>query len=395
MAATEFIPDQHATEAVEAHVLWMTTGLSCDGDSVAMTSAVNPSLEDIITQSIPGMPKVIVHNPVLAYENGGEFIEWWFRAERGELDPFVLCVEGSIPNENLAGEGHFAAIGNDPVDGPADHDERVARPARAEGGGRRRDRHLRHLRRHPGDEEQPHGCDGGRRPSGLELEVGGGAAGRQHPGLPGAARQHDGGAALPGAAPGGPRPGPGAGRGAAAEVVVRADRARGLQPRRLHRAGQLRDRIRRRPALPGQARLQGPGGQVQRAGPRLGRRLRRLPERGRHLHGLHDAGLPRQVHALHGRGPVRQGGGALRLLHLRPGSQVLPRAQHQEEVRPRARMAQAGEHAALGLPIRGRRATRRRGPDRPGARSSAGTTGFRARREQRWHPQRHPGPTRT
>ena len=95
----------------------MTTGLSCDGDSVAMTSAVNPSLEDIITQSIPGMPKVIVHNPVLAYENGAEFIEWWWRAERGELDPFVLCVEGSIPNEKLSGEGYWAAIGDDPETG--------------------------------------------------------------------------------------------------------------------------------------------------------------------------------------------------------------------------------------------------------------------------------------
>jgi len=84
--------DQKATEATEAHVLWMTSGLSCDGDSIAMTSAVNPSLEDIITQSIPGMPKVIVHNPVLAYENGAEFIEAWWQAERGELDPFVLVV---------------------------------------------------------------------------------------------------------------------------------------------------------------------------------------------------------------------------------------------------------------------------------------------------------------
>ena len=48
----------------------MTTGLSCEGDSVAMTSATNPSLEDIITQAIPGMPKVVVHNQVIAYEVG-------------------------------------------------------------------------------------------------------------------------------------------------------------------------------------------------------------------------------------------------------------------------------------------------------------------------------------
>ncbi len=115
--STEVVADQAKTEAVEAHVIWMTTGLSCDGDSVAMTSAVNPSLEDIVTQAIPGMPKVIVHNPVLAYENGAEFIEYWWRAERGELDPFVLVVEGSIPNERLSGEGYWAAIGDDPETG--------------------------------------------------------------------------------------------------------------------------------------------------------------------------------------------------------------------------------------------------------------------------------------
>jgi hypothetical protein len=34
------------TEAVTAHILWLTTGLSCEGDSVAMTSITNPSLED-------------------------------------------------------------------------------------------------------------------------------------------------------------------------------------------------------------------------------------------------------------------------------------------------------------------------------------------------------------
>jgi len=112
MSATEFVPDQAKTEAVEAHVLWMTTGLSCDGDSVAMTSAVNPSLEDIVTQAIPGMPKVIVHNPVLAYEVGEDFMQAWYDAEDGKLDPFVLVMEGSVPNEDINGEGHWAALGN-------------------------------------------------------------------------------------------------------------------------------------------------------------------------------------------------------------------------------------------------------------------------------------------
>ena len=50
-----------------------------------------------------------------------------------------------------------------------------------------------------------------------------------------------------------------------------------------------------------QARLLGPGGEVQRAQARLDQRRRRLPQRGRHLHRLHDARLPGQVHAVHGR----------------------------------------------------------------------------------------------
>jgi hydrogenase small subunit len=117
MSATEFVPNQNATEAVTAHVIWMTTGLSCDGDSVALTGATSPSLEDIITSSIPGMPKVVVHNPVIAYENGAEFLDAWYQAERGELDPFVLVVEGSIPNEDINGEGHWTGLGNDPETG--------------------------------------------------------------------------------------------------------------------------------------------------------------------------------------------------------------------------------------------------------------------------------------
>ena len=224
--------EQKKTEAVTAHVLWMTTGLSCEGDSVAMTSATNPSLEDIILQAIPGMPKVVVHNQVVDYAVGQEYAQAWFDAEKGKLDPFVLVIEGSLGNEEINGEGHWTGFAVNPGERPADHDERVDRPARAEGGGGRRRRHVRDLRRHPGDEEQPDRRDGRARLPRLELEVEGRPAGRLHPGLPGAARQHDRDAALPGAAPRRPGAGAGARRGAAAEVAVRAHRARELQPRR-------------------------------------------------------------------------------------------------------------------------------------------------------------------
>ena len=258
--ATEFVPKQHETEAVTAHVIWMTTGLSCDGDSVAMTSATEPSLEDIVTGTIPGMPKVVVHNPVLAFENGAEFMQAWYDAEAGKLDPFVLVVEGSIPNEKINGEGYWAGDRRRPRDRAADHHQRVGRPPGAEGGGRGGRGHLRHLRRHPRHEEQPDGRDG---PAGLprlELEVRGRPARRLHPRLPRPAGQHDRDADVPRVPPRGHGSGPRAGRGAAAQVAVRAHGARELQPRRLRRGGPVRHRVRRRPALPGQAGLQGAGG---------------------------------------------------------------------------------------------------------------------------------------
>jgi hydrogenase small subunit len=98
----------------EVHVIWMTTGLGCDGDSVSVTAASLPSVEDVVMGNIPGLPKVHLHNPVLAYEVGDDFMEHWFKAAAGKLDPFVLVLEGSVPNERIKKEGYWAAMGTDP-----------------------------------------------------------------------------------------------------------------------------------------------------------------------------------------------------------------------------------------------------------------------------------------
>src|SRR6266699_4960687 len=81
----------------EVHIVWITAGLSCDGDSVSITAATQPSIEDVLLGAIPGIPKVHLHNPVLAYEVGDDFMKHWYAAERGELDPFVLVVEARSP----------------------------------------------------------------------------------------------------------------------------------------------------------------------------------------------------------------------------------------------------------------------------------------------------------
>ena len=95
----------------DVYIIWITGGLSCDGDSVSVTAAMQPSIEELVTGAIPGLPKVHLFNPVLCYEVGEELMKYWYMAERGELDPFVLVVEGSIPNENIKTEGYFAAQG--------------------------------------------------------------------------------------------------------------------------------------------------------------------------------------------------------------------------------------------------------------------------------------------
>ena len=51
------------TEAAPLHILWMNGGLGCDGDSVALTGATQPSIEEIVMGALPGLPKIQVHWP--------------------------------------------------------------------------------------------------------------------------------------------------------------------------------------------------------------------------------------------------------------------------------------------------------------------------------------------
>lgn len=97
----------------EIHILWITAGLGCDGDSISITAATQPSLEDIVLGAIPGLPRVKLHHPVLAYEVGDDFMETFYAAAAGEIGPFVLVVEGAIPNENNKSAGFWAGFGTD------------------------------------------------------------------------------------------------------------------------------------------------------------------------------------------------------------------------------------------------------------------------------------------
>ena len=41
----------------EIEVLWITAGLGCDGDTIAMTAATQPSIEDVVLGALPWIPK--------------------------------------------------------------------------------------------------------------------------------------------------------------------------------------------------------------------------------------------------------------------------------------------------------------------------------------------------
>jgi hydrogenase small subunit len=99
-------------------ILWITAGLGCDGDTVSITAATQPSLEDIVLGAIPGLPAVRLHHPVLAYETGEPFLAPFHAAARGDSEhPFVLVIEGSIPDETNHAEGYWAGFGTDAATG--------------------------------------------------------------------------------------------------------------------------------------------------------------------------------------------------------------------------------------------------------------------------------------
>jgi len=98
----------------EIDILWMTAGLGCDGDTIAVTAATQPSLEDIVLGALPWIPKVNFHNPFLAYENGDEFVRHFCDAAEGKLSPFILVVsrsdDWSAP-EKRSDTGTFVLLG--------------------------------------------------------------------------------------------------------------------------------------------------------------------------------------------------------------------------------------------------------------------------------------------
>lgn len=101
------------------HAFWLA-GMSCDGCTIATAGATNPSVEDLLTGSLPGLPKVMLHHPALSVEAGEEFVHNFAMARDGELDaPYVVIFEGSVADESIAGRdgGYWSGLGAREIDG--------------------------------------------------------------------------------------------------------------------------------------------------------------------------------------------------------------------------------------------------------------------------------------
>jgi len=115
IALDEKAPPKVSNHIEEVHAFWIAGG-SCDGCSIAAVGASSPSVEDLLRGVLPGMPKVVLHHPVLSVNAGEEFIHPFRLAAKGELDhPFVVICEGSIMDERIAANsgGYWSGLGAD------------------------------------------------------------------------------------------------------------------------------------------------------------------------------------------------------------------------------------------------------------------------------------------
>ncbi len=100
----------------KVHAFWFA-GMSCDGCTVSVTGATNPSVESMLLGSHPGLPQVVLHHPVVNVESGPAYLRAAEQAIKGELNaPYVIILEGSIPTETTAMEtgGYWVGQGEQP-----------------------------------------------------------------------------------------------------------------------------------------------------------------------------------------------------------------------------------------------------------------------------------------
>ncbi|ABU82542.1 hyaluronate lyase [Ignicoccus hospitalis] len=95
---------KEAVRKGKVNIVWFEAQ-SCTGDTTSLIQATDPDLVEVLTGAIhlagPGTVGLAFHDTVMP-EWGEGAIEILKLAESGAYDPFVLVIEGSIPDENHA-----------------------------------------------------------------------------------------------------------------------------------------------------------------------------------------------------------------------------------------------------------------------------------------------------
>ena len=109
-------PNSRLGPMEKVHVFWFA-GASCDGCTVSVTGAQSPTVESLMMGAHPGLPRVILHHPVVNLESGPAFLRPMELAVQGRLDaPYVVVVEGSLCDEVQAVSkgGYWCGQGEEP-----------------------------------------------------------------------------------------------------------------------------------------------------------------------------------------------------------------------------------------------------------------------------------------
>ncbi|MCD5409584.1 MAG: hypothetical protein LRZ87_02315 [Methanocellales archaeon] len=95
----------------EINLIWLE-GQDCAGCAISVKQASNPTLIDVVTGAIPGLGGLkLVFHPTFMFEWGDDAAKVLVDAMEGKYDPFVLIVEGAIPDEARAKPGVYCVIG--------------------------------------------------------------------------------------------------------------------------------------------------------------------------------------------------------------------------------------------------------------------------------------------
>ena len=108
--------DARARGVEEVHILWISEGMSCDGDSVCITAAGAAEHRGRAARRDPRAAEGATCTTRCCPPRSAARSSWRRSAAAadGTLDaPFVLVIEGSIPNEKINGDGYWTSFGND------------------------------------------------------------------------------------------------------------------------------------------------------------------------------------------------------------------------------------------------------------------------------------------